>query len=739
MGCTHSEFQQRRVLGPSQLQKTASTDTVGHLEAFAVLEDAPGGVTSVRDGSSPQKDIKERHLHTGKSKSHLHPSSGGADMKMTSSRVRTSDISPFDRKAPPAGSPISIGAASSPHKVHPSSSRVSSPEKENFRVGFVGVVEEEDEPSTSAEELHHNKPCAFVSASGAGVDPDGRKVGNNSTSTATRQKVTWRASKLPEDQQADGRWRKKGRSAARATGFATDLQGGGAYADQYPPPSGACNTGGRTPFSEHEQDQSDADASGSCSSESRNLYTSGLFGVRLDNEDFANLDRRIPRVPVQTQCSEFELLMATDFSRVFRCVWRYDMQAPAPQSKGAGQKHQTDASDDRSTTQRRTNPDPAGHTTYRSSLRTVDTNKAPPSEILRDREGFSRLRGSAQDSTQRTSATFRDELSRTMTRTGFFRPTKQDPWDGCTVKGVNNGRFFALKEVSKRSPHMEAFTKEVQMLAHLQHSNIVRFFGVYLEDPFSLYFLSELCKMDSQEYTEQLPKRWTRLQPITFFSRPLGINCDANDPVYRVTTADGQAERLGVRPHWLLRRHPTTGEGLHRTELIQVMKEFPLPLTVEFENEEEYNRRLLALVRQFLLTLHYLHEEKRIVHGDLKPGNVLVDMKDRLKLCDFGSAIQVSGKGFLQSCSCGTEGFRAPEITDPNKMGYDGFRADIYSCGKTLNLWTRNPDAGVSWDFSINPALRWMIGESTQEEPLMRPKIGYMLSSVFDDVPFAAS
>ena len=60
-----------------------------------------------------------------------------------------------------------------------------------------------------------------------------------------------------------------------------------------------------------------------------------------------------------------------------------------------------------------------------------------------------------------------------------------------------------------------------------------------------MYFLSELCKMDSQTYTEELPRKCVTQEDITFFSRPFGINCDVTDPMYRVTTVDGQAERLG--------------------------------------------------------------------------------------------------------------------------------------------------------------------------------------------------
>ena len=88
------------------------------------------------------------------------------------------------------------------------------------------------------------------------------------------------------------------------------------------------------------------------------------------------------------------------------------------------------------------------------------------------------------------------------------------------------------------------------------------------------------------------------------------------------------------------------------------------------------------------------------------------------------------------TCSCGTPGFRAPEVTDVTSGAYDGFPADVYSIGKTIELWTKNPDAKVFWDYSANPAVRWMISEATQEVPQQRPKVNYMLCSIFEDVPF---
>eukprot|EP00755_Sulcionema_specki_P021349 Sspe_Gene.13217::Locus_4536_Transcript_1_1_Confidence_1.000_Length_1366::g.13217::m.13217 len=87
------------------------------------------------------------------------------------------------------------------------------------------------------------------------------------------------------------------------------------------------------------------------------------------------------------------------------------------------------------------------------------------------------------------------------------------------------------------------------------------------------------------------------------------------------------------------------------------------------------------IVRETLLGLHYLHNDKRVIHRDLKPGNILLNSKGEVKLSDFGLAREMC------TASCvgtfvGTLVFMAPErLTSEPK--YDT-KADIWSLGVTV-------------------------------------------------------
>mmetsp|Transcript_36402 Transcript_36402/g.85032 ORF Transcript_36402/g.85032 Transcript_36402/m.85032 type:complete len:394 (-) Transcript_36402:417-1598(-) len=99
--------------------------------------------------------------------------------------------------------------------------------------------------------------------------------------------------------------------------------------------------------------------------------------------------------------------------------------------------------------------------------------------------------------------------------------------------------------------------------------------------------------------------------------------------------------------------------------------------------DEPVARRFFA---QMLDGLDYLHSIG-IVHRDLKLENVLLDKRDNCKICDFGQAHEciLDGAGKLHATlhdMCGTKRYAAPEVLAG--QGYNGFAADVWSCGICL-------------------------------------------------------
>ena len=78
--------------------------------------------------------------------------------------------------------------------------------------------------------------------------------------------------------------------------------------------------------------------------------------------------------------------------------------------------------------------------------------------------------------------------------------------------------------------------------------------------------------------------------------------------------------------------------------------------------------------------MKYLHEQ-RIIHRDLKLGNLFLNEKMHVKLGDFGLATQVEFDGERKKTLCGTPNYIAPEMLD--KKGHS-FEVDIWAIGCIL-------------------------------------------------------
>jgi ankyrin repeat protein len=102
----------------------------------------------------------------------------------------------------------------------------------------------------------------------------------------------------------------------------------------------------------------------------------------------------------------------------------------------------------------------------------------------------------------------------------------------------------------------------------------------------------------------------------------------------------------------------------------------------------------LAIVPQICDALQYAHDAG-VVHRDIKPGNILLDRRGRVKVADFGIARMVGGAGDTgvpAEYLAGTPEYMAPEQFEANAA--IDHRADIYSLGAVFyELLTGKPPA----------------------------------------------
>ncbi|DBB11245.1 hypothetical protein WJX82_004325 [Trebouxia sp. C0006] len=120
----------------------------------------------------------------------------------------------------------------------------------------------------------------------------------------------------------------------------------------------------------------------------------------------------------------------------------------------------------------------------------------------------------------------------------------------------------------------------------------------------------------------------------------------------------------------------------------------------------------LQYFRDMCKALDYLHYHK-VVHGDLKPENVLMSARGNVTLSDFGcSKVIMSGNEYLERCN-GTPAFLAPEMMRPHSR-YRGRPTDIYALGACLYTF-------VFGRIPFNAPSVFKLFQVVQHEPLRFP------------------
>ncbi|KAA6391483.1 MAG: putative serine/threonine-protein kinase Nek1, partial [Streblomastix strix] len=137
--------------------------------------------------------------------------------------------------------------------------------------------------------------------------------------------------------------------------------------------------------------------------------------------------------------------------------------------------------------------------------------------------------------------------------------------------------------------------------------------------------------------------------------------------------------------------------------------------------------KALSFIEQLLSSVNQIHENN-IIHGDLKPQNILLSKDKKIKLADFGLAQKLqAGNQYKTSHLAGTMNFIAPElfqIADEPQIIIYKISADIWACGIILYelLSQQHPFLLNQIDIPDEELKRRVINDEPPELPSQYPE-----------------
>jgi polo-like kinase 1 len=149
---------------------------------------------------------------------------------------------------------------------------------------------------------------------------------------------------------------------------------------------------------------------------------------------------------------------------------------------------------------------------------------------------------------------------------------------------------------------------------------------------------------------------------------------------------------------------------------------------------------------QMIGALKYLHSH-RVIHRDMKLGNLFLNEKMEIKIGDFGLATKLEFDGERKRTICGTPNYIAPEVLE-GKQGHS-YEVDIWSLGvimytmiigkppfetsdvKTTYKRIRMNMYSFPENVPISDAARDIITKILNTDPSKRPKIDEIMDHPF--------
>merc|ERR1719361_1939364 len=149
--------------------------------------------------------------------------------------------------------------------------------------------------------------------------------------------------------------------------------------------------------------------------------------------------------------------------------------------------------------------------------------------------------------------------------------------------------------------------------------------------------------------------------------------------------------------------------------VLDIMRALKLPLTQE---------QIGVVLRETLKALEYVHKQK-LIHRDIKAGNILLNHKGQCKLADFGVSYICDATMDKAKTILGTPYWMAPEVVQDSK--YDS-KADIWSLGITaIEMACGKPP------YSNEPPLKVLLKVPTAAPPTLPDDVVDDFSEDFKD------
>ncbi|POG58429.1 kinase-like domain-containing protein [Rhizophagus irregularis DAOM 181602=DAOM 197198] len=137
--------------------------------------------------------------------------------------------------------------------------------------------------------------------------------------------------------------------------------------------------------------------------------------------------------------------------------------------------------------------------------------------------------------------------------------------------------------------------------------------------------------------------------------------------------------------------------------------------TIEWKNQ-------LRFAKEIASAICWLHDTKKIVHGDFHPNNILVH-KDAVKLADFGRSSCLKGSGYYNIQVWGVVPYVDPKMLNQKILHKINEKSDIYSLGVIFwELTSRSsPFDGLEGDH-----ITYKILSGVREEPVLNTNVKFI-------------